>query len=598
MNSSSAKSMLLAVCLGLTALANAQPVTQAPADYVFRNGFVYTVDQSDSVQQAVAVRGGRIVYVGSDAGAGSFVGPNTISVDLKSRMMMPGLVDGHVHPVGGGAQLRTCSLQYLPLTREQFLQRIQRCLDESKGGPDEFLLVTGWYRGFMQPPGADADAALLDRLKTTRPIIVANRDGHQQLVNSRALALGGITDQTPNPPGGSIDRDANGKATGILQDAASQLVRRKLPVRTAADAFEDARTAVRALTEHGVTTVFDAATGLENLTAYKTLQDKGELTIRVNATALIDAERARDPAAAIRILDDLRSRFDQPDVKPQPGIRMRAAKIFLDGVIQAPAQTAGLLEPYYVKGGHGDHAEWKPGTQRGPVYVPGDKLDPLVLALAKAGYDAHIHAIGDRSVEVALNAFAHMRTQLKDSPVRSAIAHAELVHPKDYRRFADLNVVPVMSYQWAIPGPNSVTGAKDYLGPERFDRMEPMASLAAAGARLAYGSDWPVDQMGYWLALKGGISRSGDGRWGPTYRGKLNAEPGISRQLALRSITMNTSWEVHQENLTGSIETGKLADLIVLDRNFMQIPEDDIPNVKVLFTMIGGKVVYDAGVRR
>jgi predicted amidohydrolase YtcJ len=592
------RSILLGMCFGLSTSARAQTAAESPADYVFENGYIYTVDKNDSVQQAVAVRDGRIVYVGNDAGAKAFVGPKTVSVDLEGRMMMPGLVDGHVHPVGGGAQLRTCSLEYLPLTREQFLQRIQRCLDESDGGPDDFLLVTGWYRQFMQPPGADADAALLDQLKTTRPIIVANRDGHQQLVNSRALQIAGITDETPNPPGGSIDRDANGKATGILQDAAAQLVRKHLPARTAADAIEDARTAVKALSEHGVTTIFDAAAGPENLMAYKTLQDRGELTIRVNASGLIDAQAARDPAAAVRYLDSLRTQYDQPDLKPQPGIRMRAAKLFLDGVIQAPAQTAGLLEPYYVKDGHGEHAHWKPGSHRGPVYVTSDILNPLVLTLAQAGYDAHIHAIGDRSVRIALDSFANMRSQLRNAPVRSAIAHAELVDPKDYRRFAELGVVPVMSYQWAIPGPNSVTGAKDYLGPERFDRMEPMASLAAAGARLAYGSDWPVDQMGYWLALKGGIARSGDGRWGPSYSGTLNAEPGISRQLALRSITMNTSWQLHQESVTGSIEKGKFADLIVLDRNFMEIPDDDIPNVKVLFTMVGGKVVHDRGVIR
>jgi hypothetical protein len=208
-------------------------------------------------------------------------------------------------------------------------------------------------------------------------------------------------------------------------------------------------------------------------------------------------------------------------------------------------------------------------------------------------FAAKLHEnIPEQIIDPTLN----MRARLKNSPVRSAIAHAELVDPKDYHRFAELGVVPVMSYQWAIPGPNSVTGAKDYLGPERFNRMEPMHSLAAAGARLAYGSDWPVDQMGYWLALKGGVARSGDGRWGPTYGGTLNAEPGISRQLALRSITMNSSWEVHQEKVTGSIETGKFADLIILDRNFMTVPVDDIPDIKVLYTMAGGKVVYDDGI--
>jgi predicted amidohydrolase YtcJ len=598
MRSFSAGMKLSAMWVAAALLAAAQANAAAPADYVFQHGYIYTVDNKDSVQQAVAVRGGRIVYVGNDAGAGSYVGPRTVSIDLKGRMLMPGLVDGHVHPVGGGAQLRTCSLKYLPLTRDQFLQHIQQCLDESKGGPDDILQVTGWYRQFMQPPGTDADAALLDKLKTNRPIIVANRDGQEQLANSRALALGGITDSTPNPPGGSIDRDAHGKATGILQDSAAQLIRSHLPPHTFADTVEDARIAVKTLSQNGVTSVFDAATGEEGMAAYKALQDKGELTIRANTTSVIGADLAKDPAAAVAVLDTLKARFDEPDVKPEPGIRVRTAKIFLDGVIQAPAQTAGLIEPYYVNKGTHDHPDWIIGTHKGPVYVPPEYLDPLVLALAKAGYDAHIHAIGDRSVDVALNAFANMRAQLPNSPVRSAIAHAELVDPKDYSRFAQLHVVPAMSYQWAIPGPNSVTGAKDYLGPERFNRMEPMHSLASSGARLAYGSDWPVDQMGYWLALKGGVARSGDGRWGPAYSGTLNAEPGISRQLALRSITLNSSWEVHQEKVTGSIETGKFADLIVLDRNFMTIPVDDIPQIKVLFTMVGGKVVYDAGLAR
>jgi len=596
MNGVPEKARLPVALAAVATLAAAQAGAASPADYVFEHGYVYTVDSQDSVQQAVAVRDGRIVYVGADAGAASFVGPKTISVDLKGRMLMPGLVDGHVHPVGGGAQLRTCSLQYLPLTQQQLLQHLQRCLDESKGGPDDILLVTGWYRQFMQPPGTDADAALLDKLKTNRPILIANRDGHEQLANSRALALGGITDSTPNPPGGSIDRDAHGKATGILQDSAAQLIRSHLPPHTEADTVADAEAAVKALSEHGVTTVFDAATGEDGIKAYRALEDEGDLTIRVNATSVIGADLAKEPAAAVKVLESLRARFDQPDLEPKPGIRVRTAKIFLDGVIQAPAQTAGLLAPYYVNKGTHDHPDWVIGTHSGPVYVPPEYLNPLVLALAKAGFDAHIHAIGDRSVDVALNAFANMRAKLKNSPVRSAIAHAELVDPKDYPRFAELGVVPVMSYQWAIPGPNSVTGAKDYLGPERFNRMEPMHSLSAEGARLAYGSDWPVDQMGYWLALKGGVARSGDGRWGPAYAGTLNAEPGISRQLALRSITMNSSWEVHQEKVTGSIETGKFADLIILDRNFMTIPVDDIPNIKVLYTMVGGKVVYDDGV--
>jgi predicted amidohydrolase YtcJ len=568
----------------------------APADVVFRNGYVYTVDEADSVREAVAVRYGRIIEVGSDEQIAALVGPNTTVIDLQGRMLMPGLIDGHVHPSSAGAQLRTCNLQYLPLTQAQFVDRIQECLDAGEPGLTTPLSVTGWYRQFMQPTGTDADVSLLDRLRTSRPVFISNRDGHSILVNRRALEMAGIDRDTQDPPGGKIIRDAQGEPTGILEDDADGLLAPLRAPRTSEDDVADLKAALRGLSGKGVTTIFDAIAAPPSLTAYNAIRNAGELTVRVHGAPLIDAAGAADPDGTIERLNALRQEYSAATPTPEPDITIRYAKIFMDGVIQAPAQTAGLLAPYHVNTGTEVHPHWQPGQHSGEIYIAPQVLNPLVLKLAQAGYDAHIHAIGDRAVRIALDSFENMRRQVKDTSIRSAIAHAELVHPDDYARFAELDVIPLMSFQWAIPGPNTVTGAKTFLGEERFNRMEPIASLSNASTRVGYGSDWPVDQLNYWLAFQGAISRTGDGRWGPEFTGRLNDEPGIARKLALRGMTIYPAWELHQEAETGSIETGKLADLIVLDRNVMQAPLDQLAGTKVLLTMVGGEIVHNDGI--
>jgi len=262
--------------------------------------------------------------------------------------------------------------------------------------------------------------------------------------------------------------------------------------------------------------------------------------------------------------------------------------------LQAPAQTAGMLQPYFVNAGTAAAPKWQPGTQSGPVYVAPAVLNPLIEALARAGFDPHVHAIGDRAVRQTLDAYALMRKALPGQDIRAAIAHDETVDPADDRRFRALDVIPVMSYQWAKRGPDSIDGARDFLGPTRFRRMEPEGSLYAAGARIAFGSDWPVDRLDEWFALKVGVTRTGDGTLGPQYDGPFNAEKGLPRAAVLRSITMNSAYELHQDAETGSLEPGKLADLIVLDRNPLRGPAEGIARVKVLLTMVGGKAVWSA----
>lgn len=564
------------------------------ADSVFRNGKVFTADAQNSVQQAVAVKDGRIVYVGDNAGVSAFLGSSTKVFDLGGKLMLPGLIDGHIHPIAGGSMLNTCSLEFLPLTEQQFLDRIQTCLDaEPNAGEDSFLRVTGWYRQFMQPIGTDASRDTLDRLNTRRPIAVMNRDGHSTLVNSRALELAGIDDNTPNPADGSITRDANGRATGILEDGARGL----LP-ETPEDpqqALRDAETAIAALTHAGVTTMLDAIVGEDSLKLYRDLQTSGLLTVRVYGAAGTPAEAAEDPSAIVSHITRLRDIYDQPEMKAEPGIRFHTAKIFLDGVIQAPAQTAGLVEPYWVPSSEAGHTHWQPGQHYGPIYIQQGRLEGLILELTRADITPHVHAIGDRAVKKALDAFEKADSISRQKGIRPEIAHAELVEPEDYGRFSKLNTAAIMSYQWTIPAPNSVTGAKDYLGPERFERMEPFDKLHAAGAVVAYGSDWPVDRLNYWLALKAGITRAGDDTFSAVYPGRLNNAPGLDRTTALRSITINGAWALGAEKEIGSVEVGKFADLIVIDRDFTTVPDDTLADNSVLLTMVGGKVVYSTG---
>jgi predicted amidohydrolase YtcJ len=584
------------ISLAVLALAAAPArAAEEPADAVLRHGFVYTIDARDSVAQAIAIRAGRIVYVGSDAGAARFIGKATTVTDLGGRMVMPGLVDGHMHPLSGGGQLMTCNLNYEPLTTEQFQARIQACLDASKDKePAQWLRVTGWYRQFMIPPGTDAISATLDSLKTERPIAVESTDGHSTVANSKALTLAGITAATADPSDGRVAREAGGQPTGMLEDGAQKLISAAIPEPSGADNLAMAKAALDAMRAQGVTSFLDAWASPAAIEAFATIARDGGLTARGHFAPVIDAKDAADPAAVVASIKSLIGRYDSGALAPAPSITVRNAKIFMDGVLQAPAQTAGLLAPYLVNRGTEARPHWVAGEKSGDVYFPPEILAPMLLALAQAGIEPHIHAIGDRSVRQALDGIAVMRRAVAKPDLRVAIAHAELVDPADYGRFRQLDAIPVMSFQWAKPGPDSIDSTRDYLGPARFQRMEPEGSLYAAGARIAYGSDWPVDTLNEWFALKVGVTRTGDPALGAKYAGRLNREKGLPRAAALRAITMNASYELHQDAETGSLEPGKFADLIVLDRNALGVPAEDIANVKVLLTLVGGREVYRA----
>ncbi len=582
--------------LAAALLAGLATAATPPADTVYRNGIIYTVDARDSVRQALAVRAGRIVYVGADAGAAPFTGKATKIVDLHGRMMLPGLIDAHMHPQSGGSRLLNCSLDYVPLTVPQFQARIQACIDKDGAtDPQRWLVVVNWFQQGMQPEGVATSAATLDTLTTARPIIVRSSFGHSALLNTKGIAVAQIADDTQDPAGGKIVRDASGAATGLLEDAAQDMAMKLLPPLTVAENLAASSKALDAMRTQGITSFLDAWTDPETMTAFTTLQRQGRLTARAHFGVLIDLDKGATPRQAVADLLKQRAQFDQGPTRVAPSMQVRHAKLFMDGVIAAPAFTGAMLAPYLENKGTPEQPDWQPGTNTGPPsYFTQPALAATLDALARARIDPHIHVDGDRAVRESLDALAVLRATPAGQRVRPALAHAEIVDPADYARFKALDVTPVLSFQWAKPAPDTVGALKDYLGPARYALVEPQALLRDAGARIAYGSDWPVDPLNAWFALKVGVTRTAAPDAGKEYAGTLTAQPGMPRAAVLRAITLNAAYTLRQEKSTGSLEVGKLADFIVIDRNFFTIPAEDIANIKVLQTVVGGKVVYEA----
>ncbi len=590
--------LVVSLLVGVSVCAGA---AVPPAEVVYRHGKVYTIDGKGTVAQALAISAGKITYVGTDEGAKALIGKSTKVIDLGGRTVMPGLVDGHMHPVEAGMGLLKCNLSYSSLTVVQFRARIQSCLDERRktDGPDAWLEVVNWFRYGMGAEAAGVDRKVLDSLKTQRPIIVHDSFGHSSLVNSRALALAKITAQTKDPVGGRIDRAASGEPTGILEDAAQDSIGALLPKPTAEDHVAGARAALKALREQGITSFLDAIGSDEDMEAFAAVEREGALTARAHFAPLIrpaDAPNVDAARQAVARVVAAAKKYDQGALRPAPSISVHQAKLFMDGVITAPADTGALLEPYFVNPGTAQSPKFEPAARLEPsVYFPVPILTQILIGLGQNNIDPHIHTDGDGAVRSALDAVKGMRAALPGRDVRPAFAHCELVDPADYPRFAQLSVIPVLSFQWEKPASDTVDGARDSLGPRRWPLIEPAGWLAEKGALIAYGSDWPVDPLDEWFALQVGVTRKARPDAPPAYSGRLGKDPGLSQAAVMQSITRNAAYELHEEPYIGSLEVGKFADLIVIDRDVATVSPDQIAGTKVLRTVVGGHVVYDSG---
>lgn len=586
--------------LALT-LLTAQVATAAdapPADAIFRNGRILVFSgverhagaDAPKFEQALVVRDGRIVYVGTDEQAATFAGPKTEVTDLKGRMVMPGIIDGHFH----GTRTADCAMGYEGGTVPQILAKLQACLDRSDQavhkGTNVRLYATQFFGDAMQPRGTSLTREDLDRLATTRPILVRNADGHKYWMNSRAIENAGIDAATPVPLGGQIGRDASGRPNGFFADmdagnwgdtaAVSESDLVDLVRRTIADA-----------NRMGITSVFvPGGNQGPPIARWAKVQDEGGLTLRANlGFSAAFVHEPLDPAelgTRIAALDG--------DRKFAKGlISVTSVKIFCDGVMEYPAQTAAMLKPYNVNAGSLDKPAWQPGAARGPDPACSN-AKPGFIALDKAGWQIHVHAIGDRATREALDNFEAARDANGARDLRHTITHLEAIDAADIARFPGLGVIASMSLQWARRDGYTVDGTVGYIDDALYERLFPAAEIWRAGGIVAGGSDYPVDPLLPMVQIETALDHTGEAIPG-VLPGALSPKEVVGDLLAvIKMHTINSAYQMHMERDTGSIEVGKYADLVVLNQNLFEIPTERISDTTVVQTILGGKVVYRA----
>ena len=546
------------------------------ADLAFVNGAVYTVDSARTREKAVAVNDGRIVAVGSDDAIREHVGPQTEVFDLAGRMLLPGFQDAHVHPVSGGVDRLQCDLHDLH-SREDYLLRVKTYAEEH---PDrEWILGGGWSMDVF--PGGTPTKDLLDAVAPDRIAFLPNRDGHTVWVNSRALEVAGITTTTIDPADGRIERDADGEPAGTLHEGAADLVGRLAPEPTADEVYQGSLEGQRYLHSLGITAWQDAIVStdfwMDNYSAYLRAAGNGDLTARVVGSLWWDRGRGEDQ------IEDLLELRERGRVGR---FAATTVKIMQDGVCET--FTAAVLEPYL-------DAEGRVTDRRGISFVEPEALKGYVTTLDRHGFQVHFHALAERAVREALDAIeAALRTN-GPSDHRHHLAHIQVVHPDDVPRFRTLRAVANAQPLWATHEGQMDDLTIPFLGEPRWRWQYPFGSLVRAGATLAMGSDWSVSSPDPLEEIHVAVNR----KVPPTYLyGNENDEvflPDERLDLAtsIAAFTMGSAYVNHLDDVTGSIEVGKFADLAVVDRDLFAHPVEEIGNARVDATFVEGAPVHE-----
>ncbi len=544
------------------------------ADLAFTGGAVYTVDAVRRWAAAVAVRAGRIVAVGTDSEIRRLVGPKTEVHELDGRMLLPGFQDSHIHPPPSGLDMLRCDLSEA-YSQEEYARIIKTYATEH---PDaEWIEGGGWSMDVFL--GGTPTKQELDALVPDRPVFLPSRDGHSGWVNSRSLEICGITRDTPDPADGRIERDANGEPTGALQEGAMSLVERHTPPVDQNDLEEGLRVAQRYLHSLGITAWQDAIVGgsYPTLEAYLAFAGRGELTARVIGSLWWDRHRGEEQ------IDEMIQTRAHSSVGR---FRATTVKIMQDGVIEN--FTAGVLDPYLDTAG-------KPTDNRGLSFVDPELLKGYVTRLDREGFQVHFHALAERAVREALDAIEAARETNGPNDLRHHIAHIQVVHPDDLPRFRRLGVVANAQPLWAVNEGQMLNLTIPFLGAERSTWQYPFASLVRSGAVLAFGSDWGVSSPNPLWEMHVAVNRTPPPEYpyaDATAPDVFIPEERIDLPTAIHAFTMGSAYVNHLEGDTGSIEVGKLADLVVLDRNLFERPRTEISAARVLLTLVEGRTVH------
>lgn len=543
-----------------------QPASEndtAGADLIFMNGAIYTMDANRSWASAIAIDEGRIVYVGYDEDIDSMRGPETRVVDLGGRMMLPSFQDAHIHPISAGREALTVDLNGLG-SLEAYIAAIAAYAADN---PDEEWIVGGGWSMDVFGPGGRASKTLIDAVVSDRPVFLTSADGHTAWANSAALAAAGVDEDTPDPPSGIVDRDPQtGAIVGSLQEGAMELVAEHVPAPSPEFDEQALQYSIDLLNSYGITAITDAIVTRPNLVTYRALDERGDLTMRVVASLWWER------SAGLEQIDEFRTLRDEFTVG---NLDAGTVKIMQDGVMEN--YTAAMSEPYLVD-----------GNPTGIPMVEPAFLKEAVTALDAEGFQVHFHAIGDAAITQCLDAVAVAIAENGNAHRRHHISHLQAINPRDLHRFRELDVIANFQPLWAYADTYINDLTLPFIGEERAGWMYTIRSVLNAGGMVAFGSDWSVSTANPFPQIETAVTRTdalGDNE-------PFMPWETIDLPTALAAFTINAAYVNRIEDISGSVEVGKYADLVVLDRNLFDIPQKELSDVDVLLTMFQGRPVH------
>lgn len=556
---------LLALCWILSPGCRTAP--RETADLVLVGGHIVTMDRSNPEAAAVAVKGDRILTVGSDDEIRAKVGPATRVIELEGRTVVPGMIDAHTHFLSIG--VRHLQIDAGGSTKEEILAKVAAKAAESE--PGEWIQGRGWDQNNW-PVKAFPRRGDLDRVSPDNPVYLSRVDGHAAWVNSRALKIAGIDRSTPDPDGGRILRDARGEPTGTLVDNAFRLVSAHIPPMSKAQRKQAVLNAVQECLASGLTGVHEAGGTRGDIELYKEMLEAGDIDFRIY-------EYVRWPEDEQKLPHTYASLDYFLTQGPQIGLyrnrlTIRGIKMSLDGALGS--RGAAFLEPYADDPGN-----------RGVLRLTEDEVCATILRGLKAGFQTAVHAIGDRANRIALNAMERALKEARVPDARLRIEHAQVLDPADVPRFASLGIIPSMQPTHCT---SDMRWIADRIGESRCSFAYAWRSLLDSGVRIPGGSDAPVESVAPLPGIYAAVTRQ-DRAGRPA--GGWHPEQRASREEALRMFTIDAAYAAFEEDVKGSLAAGKLADMVVLSKNIMTIPAPEILDTKVEMTILGGKVVYE-----
>jgi predicted amidohydrolase YtcJ len=534
------------------------------ANTIIVNARVYTLNPRQPWAEAVAVSGDKIIAVGSAHDVAAYRGPNTQKIDAKGRLVLPGFVDCHIHFMDG-----SLGLTQVDLNGAKTVAEIQKRVKAYAAAHPREAWITGmgWAYPTFKPSGLP-DKKVLDEVVPDRPVYLVAFDGHSSWANSKALSMAGITRDTADPPNGKIVRDEKGNATGALKESAGDLVAKMMPKPTRAQRLAALRLGIHEANKAGLTRVHSAGQDFEWLDLYDELRRRGQLTLRFYIAYFLDPPELT-PQAIDKIEQARRTYNDD-------WISGGAVKTMLDGVVEA--HTAAMLAPYSDD-----------PTQIGKLFWEPARYKDAIAELDRRGLQIFTHAIGDRAVRTALDAYEEAAHRNRTSDARHRIEHIETITAEDIPRFGKLGVIASFQPLHAYPDEDTLDIWARNVGPERAQRAWVWHGIESSGGHLAFGSDWPVVTLNPWEGVQNALTRKT--REGAPAAGFVPNER-ITLEDTINAYTLGAALAGRREKTEGSIEPGKLADLIVLSQDLFKIDPSQTAKTKVLLTMVGGKVVY------